>query len=61
MANQSQTAVLLITHNMGLVAQYTDRVAVMFNGRIVETGTSRNVILHPQADYTKKLIAAIPQ
>ena len=61
MANQSQTAVLFIKHNMGLVAQYTDRVAVMFNGRIVETGTSRNVILHPQADYKKKLIAAIPQ
>ena len=52
---------LLITHNMGLVAQYTERVAVMHLGRIVETGKSRDVILQPQEAYTQKLIAAIPR
>lgn len=61
MAVESHTAVLLITHNMGLVAQYTERVAVMYQGRIVETGTSRDIILHPKDAYTQRLIAAIPQ
>ena len=61
MAQESKTAVLLITHNMGLVAQYTERVAVMHLGRIVETGKSRDVILQPQEAYTQKLIAAIPR
>lgn len=60
MAQDAGTAVLLITHNMGLVAQYTNRVAVMYQGRIVETGKSRDVIENPQDSYTKKLIAAIP-
>jgi ABC-type dipeptide/oligopeptide/nickel transport system ATPase component len=61
MAVESHTAVLLITHNMGLVAQYTERVAVMYQGRIVETGLSRDIILHPREDYTQRLIAAIPK
>ena len=61
MAVESHTAVLLITHNMGLVAQYTERVAVMYQGRIVETGTSRDILLHPKDAYTQRLIAAIPQ
>ncbi len=60
MAQDAGTSVLLITHNMGLVAQYTNRVAVMYQGRIVETGKSRDVIENPQDSYTKKLIAAIP-
>lgn len=61
MAQDSGTAVLLITHNMGIVAQYTERVAVMHQGKIVETGSSRDVILHPRDFYTQKLIAAIPR
>lgn len=61
MAQKSGTAVLLITHNMGIVAQYAKRVAVMYAGRIVESGPSRDVILTPEHPYTQGLIAAIPK
>lgn len=60
LAKQMGTAVLLITHNMGLVAQYAARVAVMYAGRVVELGTSRDVILNPLHPYTKGLLKALP-
>ncbi|MEZ5086510.1 MAG: ABC transporter ATP-binding protein [Tessaracoccus sp.] len=55
-----QTGILLITHNMGVVADMADKVAVMFKGDIVERGTVEEVLLHPQHPYTKKLLAAVP-
>ena len=61
MANRTGTAVLLITHNMGIVSQYADRVAVMYAGRIVETGNVRDVIDNPMHPYTQGLLAAIPE
>ena len=61
MANRTGTAVLLITHNMGIVSQYADRVAVMYAGRIVECGPVRNVIDNPMHPYTQGLLAAIPE
>lgn len=61
MANRTGTAVLLITHNMGIVSQYADRVAVMYAGRIVETGDVRDVIDNPLHPYTQGLLAAIPE
>lgn len=61
MANRTGTAVLLITHNMGIVSQYADRVAVMYAGRIVETGAVRDVIDAPMHPYTQGLLAAIPE
>ena len=54
------TAVLLITHNMGLVAQYASRVAVMYAGRIVECGFAEDVIKNPMHPYKKGLLAALP-
>mgnify|MGYP002757058561 CR=1 FL=1 len=54
------TGILLITHNMGVVADMADRVAVMFKGEIVEQGTSEEVLLHPQHPYTKRLLDAVP-
>ncbi|MBB4350638.1 ABC transporter ATP-binding protein [Aliirhizobium cellulosilyticum] len=53
-------AVLLITHDMGVVAEIADRVAVMNRGRIVETGAVTDVVRNPQEAYTRALIAAIP-
>ena len=53
-------AVLLITHDLGVIAQTADRVAVMYLGRIVETGTVRQVIRAPAHPYTKGLIEALP-
>ena len=54
-------SILLITHNMGVVADLADRVAVMLDGEIVEEGEIRQVFNHPRADYTKKLLAAVPR
>jgi peptide/nickel transport system ATP-binding protein len=59
--DQDGTAIALITHNMGVVADLADRVAVMFNGEIVETATARDLFAAPQHEYTKKLLAAVPR
>ena len=55
------TAIVLITHNMGVVADLADRVAVMYLGEIVETAPVRELFASPQHDYTKKLLAAVPR
>ena len=50
-----------ITHDLGVIAQTADRVAVMYLGRIVETGQVRQVIQRPAHPYTQGLINALPQ
>ena len=55
------TAILLITHDMGVVADIADRVVVMRRGRVVETGTVHDVLGAPSADYTRELLAAVPR
>mgnify|MGYP001618642110 CR=1 FL=1 len=55
------SAILLITHNMGVVADLADRVEVMFRGRIVESGTVSGVLNHPEHPYTQKLLDAVPR
>ncbi len=55
------TGILLITHNMGVVADMADQVAVMFQGNLVETGSVDQVLLHPQHEYTQRLLAAVPR
>ena len=54
------TAILLITHDMGVIAETADRVAVMYAGRIAEIGPVREVIKHPRHPYTNGLMEAIP-
>lgn len=54
------TAIVLITHNMGLVADLADRVAVMFKGKVVEEAGARELFSAPQHEYTKKLLGAVP-
>ena len=55
---EMQMGVLLITHDLGVVARYADRAAVMHNGRIVEQGAVPALLSHPADPYTQKLIAA---
>ncbi|MGB7181842.1 MAG: ABC transporter ATP-binding protein [Burkholderiaceae bacterium] len=52
---------ILITHDMGVIAETADRVAVMYRGRVVETGTTAQIIGAPAHDYTKSLISAVPR
>ena len=54
------TGIVLITHNMGVVADLADRVVVMYQGDVVEEATSRVLFAEPKQDYTKKLLAAVP-
>ncbi|MGG5752376.1 ABC transporter ATP-binding protein [Zafaria sp. Z1313] len=55
------SAIVLITHDMGVVADLSDRIAVMRHGRIVETGSSRDIFNAPQHPYTQQLLAAVPK
>ncbi|MFJ8058994.1 dipeptide ABC transporter ATP-binding protein [Streptomyces sp. NPDC096142] len=61
LAADSRTGVLLVTHNMGVVADFADRVAVMLEGEVVETGAVEDVLLRPTHAYTRRLLAAVPR
>jgi peptide/nickel transport system ATP-binding protein len=55
------TGILFITHDFGVVAEIADRVAVMRHGRLVEVGSTAEVLSHPREDYTRQLLAAVPR
>ena len=54
------TSIVLITHNMGVVADLADRVVVMYQGNVVEEAPARKLFAEPRQDYTRKLLAAVP-
>ena len=55
------TAVVFVTHNMGVASYIADRIAVMEKGKLVELGTRDQIIFSPEKDYTKLLLAAVPE
>jgi oligopeptide transport system ATP-binding protein len=55
------TAVIIITHNLGVVARYADRVNVMYAGKIIETSTAENVYADPRHPYTLGLLRSVPR
>jgi peptide/nickel transport system ATP-binding protein len=57
---RKKTAILFITHDFGVVAEIADRVVVMQQGSIVEQGDAASILNHPQHQYTRQLIAAVP-
>jgi peptide/nickel transport system ATP-binding protein len=61
LARRHRAAILLITHDMGVIAEAADRVAVMYAGRIVEIGPVRDVISAPLHPYTRGLMGSIPK
>jgi peptide/nickel transport system ATP-binding protein len=60
LASAHGTAIMLVTHDMGVIAETADRVAVMYAGRVVEMGSVDDVIHRPQHPYTAGLMASIP-
>ena len=61
LCKEKKTAVILITHDMGVISQTTDRVAVLYSGRLVETGITREVLKKPAHPYTKRLVRSTPR
>ena len=55
-----RTSMIFITHDLGLAYYISDRILVMYKGRIVEEGTPDEVVMHPQHEYTKLLVASVP-
>lgn len=58
---QFNIAIVFITHNLGIVAQVCDRVAVLYAGRVAEIGRTESIFNHPHHPYTKGLMAAVPR
>src|SRR5262245_20088302 len=61
LTRETGSSLLLITHDLGVVARYADRVAVMYGGRIVETAPARALYKHPHHPYTMGLMASVPR
>ena len=59
--DEFQTSILIITHNLGVVAEMTDHVAVMYMGKIVESGDARTIFHHPLHPYTLGLMQSVPK
>lgn len=58
---KTDLSILLVTHNMEVARRLADEIGVMYQGRIIESGLPEEIWNDPKEDYTKKLIAAIPQ
>ncbi len=61
LATQAHSALILITHDLGVVARYADRVAVMYAGRVVETAPAATLYARPRHPYTRGLMASVPR
>jgi peptide/nickel transport system ATP-binding protein len=61
MKGETDTSILLITHNLGLIAQYADRLSIMYAGRIVEESSVESFLNGPLHPYTKGLLRALPK
>ena len=60
LTKERNLAVILITHDMGVIAETTNRVAVMKNGNLVELGTTKQILTDPKEIYTKSLVSSVP-
>ena len=53
------TTIAIVTHNIGVVEYMADKIAVMYQGKLMEYGDTKEIIHHPQEEYTRKLISAV--
>ena len=60
LTKERNLAVILITHDMGVIAETTDRVAVMKNGDLIEIGLTKQILVEPKKKYTKSLVSSVP-
>jgi peptide/nickel transport system ATP-binding protein len=61
LVQQYQASLVIVTHNLGVVARYADRIYVMYAGRIVEAGTTKGIFGNPRHPYTSGLLRAVPR
>jgi oligopeptide/dipeptide ABC transporter ATP-binding protein len=61
MVAKTNTALVIVTHNLGIVARYAERIYVMYSGRIIESGLSDDIFLNPRHPYTIGLLKCVPQ
>ena len=61
LASETQVGVILVTHDMGVIADTTEQVTVMYSGEVVENGPTDKVLSAPEHEYTKSLISAVPR
>ena len=61
LTKEANSSLILITHDLGVVARYADNVAVMYGGRVIETASTRELYKNPQHPYTEGLMASIPK
>jgi len=55
------TAIIIVTHDIGVVSAMADSILVLQNGNVMEYGKAKDVLENPQNDYTKKLLSAVPR
>lgn len=55
------TSILMVTHNLGLVTRYAERVYVMYAGKVIESGTTEDILMHPKHPYTMGLLNSVPK
>ena len=60
LTKERNLAVILITHDMGVIAETTNRVAVMKNGNLIEIGSTKEILVNPKEKYTKSLVSSVP-
>ena len=57
----SGTAMIMVTHNLGVASYMSDKLMVMAGGRVLEYGKAQDILTNPQSNYTKELLAAVPE
>ena len=58
---KNNSSVIVVTHNLGLISRYADRIYVMYAGKVIESGTTEDILTNPKHPYTKGLLAAVPK